>query len=383
MRYVIIIRHQICDTTNNREERKLFMNITIVGAGNVGTQLAVHAAEKGHSVVLYSSKPEKIDRRLSVVDENGKVIHCGVIEKATKDEYEAFFDAELIFVTTPATMMKETANKISPFVKSGLRICLVPGSGGGECAFRSCIQEGGVVFGIQRVPSVARLVEYGKSVRAIGYRNEMYAAAIPQNRTTECCGIIESILDIRCSPLPNYLNITLTPSNPILHTTRLKCLFEDYKAGVCYEEVPLFYQDWNNQSSELLLACDDEVQRICRALMQFDFSGVKPLAIHYESPTAEALTKKISNIAGFRGLTSPVMKAEGGYIPDFGSRYFTADFPYGLAILIQIAEFAEVDVPNMRETLDWYYGLVGRCRGYQFTDYGICSYEDFIEFYSQ
>lgn len=36
------------------------MKITIVGAGNVGTQLAVHCAEKGHRVTIYSSKPNRI-----------------------------------------------------------------------------------------------------------------------------------------------------------------------------------------------------------------------------------------------------------------------------------------------------------------------------------
>lgn len=31
----------------------------------------------------------------------------------------------------------------------------------------------------ERVPSVARLVEYGKSVCATGYRKTLYAAALP------------------------------------------------------------------------------------------------------------------------------------------------------------------------------------------------------------
>ena len=35
------------------------MNVTIVGAGNVGTQFATHCAEKGNKVTIYSSKPEK------------------------------------------------------------------------------------------------------------------------------------------------------------------------------------------------------------------------------------------------------------------------------------------------------------------------------------
>lgn len=359
------------------------MNITIVGAGNVGTQFAVHCAEKGHKVTIYGSKPEKINKELTIINENDEVIHRGDIEKATNRESEAFSNADLIFVTMPATLMKSNAAKIEPFARPGLKICIAPGTGGGECAFRGCIEKGSTVFGVQRVPSVARLVEYGKTVRAIGYRCEMFVAALPNRETEECCKLIESIFDIKTSLLPNYLNITLTPSNPILHTTRLRNLYGDYHEGIVYDSVPLFYEEWNNETSELLLACDVEVQELCRALTQFDLSYVKSLRIHYESPTADAMTKKISSIAGFKGLTSPTVKVEGGYIPDFNSRYFTADFSYGLAILMQIAEFVGIDAPNMKETLDWYYGLVGKRDEYRFSDFGINSYKEFIEFYSK
>lgn len=37
------------------------MNITIVGAGNVGTQIAVHAAEKGNKVLMYTD-PNRINK---------------------------------------------------------------------------------------------------------------------------------------------------------------------------------------------------------------------------------------------------------------------------------------------------------------------------------
>ena len=51
------------------------MNITIVGAGNIGTQFATHCAQKGHRVIVYSSKPELIQKRLSVVNEQNIEIY--------------------------------------------------------------------------------------------------------------------------------------------------------------------------------------------------------------------------------------------------------------------------------------------------------------------
>lgn len=49
-------------------------------------------------------------------------------------------------------------------------------------------------------------------------------------------------------------------------------------------------------------------------------------------------------------------------------------------ILIQIAEYVNIDVPNMRETLQWYHDLVGERKEYNFKDYGINTYQDFVDF---
>lgn len=358
------------------------MKITIVGAGNIGTQFAAHCAEKGHSVIVYGSKPDKISNELFVINENDEVIHRGIIEHSTNEPSVAFTDAELIFVTYPAFCMKAIADIIKPFVSGNTKIAIIPGTGGGECAFRDCIEKGATVFGLQRVPSVARLVEYGKCVRATGYRDELYISALPNKRTDECRRIIEDIFEIKCSSLPCYLNLTLTPSNPILHTTRLKTIFEDYKEGIFYKYIPLFYEEWDDKSSELLFLCDEEVQLLCQKLKMFDLSYVKSLKIHYESSTPQALTKKISSILGFKGLESPVIKTENGLIPDLNSRYFTADFPYGLSILVQIAQLAGLDVPNMIDTLNWYYDIIQNHECFSYLEYGINDIDDFISFYS-
>lgn len=357
------------------------MNITIVGGGNIGTQFAVHCAWKRHNVVIYGSKPERFDRHLCIVDETGAVTMEGDINCATDDAEKAFGSADIIFVTVPAFAMRDIEEKIYPYVRAGVKIGLIPGTGGGECVFGRCIDKGAVLFGMQRVPSVARLVEYGRKVCASGYRKELFVAALPHRYTGEIRDFIASVFDMDCTAMPNYLNLTLTPSNPILHTTRLRVLFKDYHEGVTYAGVPLFYEEWDDESSELLLKCDDEVQRICGALTEFDLSCVKSLKEHYESSTPEQLTRKISGIQSFKGLKTPTVEVDGRYIPDLTSRYFTADFTFGLGILVQIAGFAGVDVPNMRETLAWYDKIALAGERFRFSDFGIRDAQDFYNLY--
>ena len=358
------------------------MKVTVVGAGNIGTQFAAHCAAKGHEVTVYTSKPGKIARDLLVVGNDGKSIVKGSIHAATNDPETAFSSAELVFVTMPAYCLDDLSAILERYVQPGCRICLVPGTGGGECAMKKCLDKGAVVFGLQRVPSVARLKEYGKCVCAVGYRQHLYAAALPQAASDECARLIEGIFDIACSALPGYLNVTMTPSNPLLHTARLRVLYKQYRQGFSSERVPLFYQEWDDESSELLLLCDRELQEVCKMLSCFDLSFVKSLKEHYESDTPQQLTRKIQSIEGFKGLVSPAVRQEDGtFVPDLTSRYFTADFPYGLKILLQIAAFAGAVVPNMRSVYDWYVGLTQSSGGFSYADHGIKDAESFKAFY--
>jgi len=362
------------------------MNITIVGGGNVGTQIAVHCAAKGHYVTIFTSKPQLFSEKIEIVNENKEIILSGKTQCVTDNPVKAFSNTELIFITVPSFYIEDISKIIKLVIKENVKICIVPGTGGGECNFINGIKNKNVVvFGLQRVPSVARLTQYGKQVCAVGYRKELCVGALPNKYTIECNKIIENIFDIKSIPLPNYLNVTITPSNPILHTTRLKTLFKDYKDGKVYSKIPLFYEDWNNETSDLLLKCDEEVQNICRKLKCFDLKYVKSLKEHYEVNNSQELTDKIKSIKGFKGLKTPMIKIDNGFIPDFNSRYFTADFPYGLSILIQIAKFVNVDVTNMCETLTWYHSIIKKnnnvVEDFDFAKYGITNKKDFEKFY--
>ena len=360
------------------------MNITIIGGGNIGTQFAIHCANNGHTTTIYTSKPEKFSKELSIVNENSDILLKAKVHTITNNPKIAVENADLIFVTVPPFQMKVVANDILPFVKEKTYIALIPGTGGGECAFSAFERKLCVIFGLQRVPSVARLVEYGKTVCAVGYRNQLFVASLEKNKVHKCAKIIEDIFKIRCNTIPCYLNLTLTPSNPILHTTRLYSIFKDYHCGKTYKTLPLFYENWNDETSNLLIDCDNEVQQICNALNMFNLSFVKSLKEHYESNDAKTMTNKISSIAAFKGLKTPyIMNADKTLVPDFNSRYFTADFSYGLIILKQIAKLTSVKTPNMDKIWNWYANIITKRNDFKYDDYAINSLSDFIKFYSR
>ena len=370
-----------------RSERILAVNyfpentsIAVIGGGNIGTQFACVCASKGYRVNVLSSKPELYDGMLEIVNENEKVVF-GKLNKVTSDIGEAVKNCQIVFVTHPAFRMTDIANQLLPYVNKEMNICALPGTGGVEFAFRKCTEAGATLFGLQRVPSVARLEQYGKRVRCEGLRPELFLASIPQIKAEELSRFMSRLWEIPCHTLPNYLSVTLTPSNPILHTTRLRTLFADYEDGKVYDRNPLFYGEWNNESSRLLLSCDAELQGMLKIMDRLDLQNVRSLRLHYESDTVEAMTKKLSSIKSLHNLSSPMKRVEKGWVPDFNSRYFTADFPYGLAIIEDLAKVLRYDAPHIRDTMNWYRKVSGDMDKFDLGVYGIYDIQDVYDLY--
>lgn len=330
------------------------MNIAVIGGGNIGTALTAEFSRKNHDVILYTSKAHDFGEKL-LVQEDDCQYESGDF-RVTNDLQKALEDRELIIITIPANAVGNVAESMLEYVKAGMKILFLPGLGGMEFIFSEHIKKGAALLGLQRVPAVYRVIEPGKSVRVSGRRKEgLHLGTIPAKDAGRYAKEIEELFGMKCTALPNYLCVTLTPSNPILHTSRLYGLFKDYREGTFYERNILFYQEWDEFSSDILFKCDSELQNIIKELHELELSSVKSLKLHYESETTEALTKKITSIPSFAGLTSPMVEiAENKWVPDWNSRYFKADFPYGLAIIRGLAEIIDVDVPNIDKVLEWY-----------------------------
>lgn len=333
------------------------MKIAVIGGGNIGTLMAGEFAAHGHEVRMCASRPETWSQAIDVLGPDGNVLMTGPLALVTDDLARAVDGAELVFVTYPTFLFADLAARLLPLVGAGQALVVVPGADA-EFSFAPCTASGAVLLGLQRVHSVARLEERGKSVYMLGRRGELQLASIPARVAADYAPIFEDLFGVPIRVLPNYLVETLTPSNPILHTTRLCSMFSAWEPGVTYPENILFYETWDDASSELLIACDAELQQVCReleGLLGIDLTEVRSLKLHYESADAPAMTHKISHIPAFKGLTSPMREvAPGAWVPDFSSRYFRADFSYGLKVIRDFAALVGVPTPNIDHVWQWY-----------------------------
>lgn len=329
------------------------MRISIIGGGNLGTLLAAVFAQRGNEVIIHTSKPDKFSKELEVYGKKDELLFRGSIFKATNNWREAIEDSELIWVTVPPQMFVETAKLMLPYIKRNQMVGIIPGAGAAEFAFKPLIEKGIKFFGLARVPTIARLKEYGKSSYLLGPAPELLIGSIPAGEAQHICDFIQPLYSMKCRPVANYLAVAFTPSNPVLHTSRLYAMFKDYIPGNHYPENELFYEKWTIDGAEVLLNVSDELQQLCKAI-PMDMRDVESMQARHHIRNPEELAAKICSLDRLKGLYSPVTKDELGFVPDFTSRYFASDFTYGIKIMIETADLFEVPTPTMDLIWNWY-----------------------------
>lgn len=338
--------------------------------------MAAEAADKGHAVTVCTSKPDLWKKKIEVYDSDDNLLISTQISKITSSMKDAVSGADHIWVTVPGEAFEKTASRVFPYVTEGQKIGIIPGFGGAEFAFKKLMDKGCILYGFQRVHSIARLKEYGKAVYQLGRKPKIEIGSIPASSVSDICDFIEGIFNIPCVPLPNYLSVSMTPSNPILHTSRLYSMFKDYTPGKKYDRNFLFYGEWSLEAAQLMIACDDELQLLCRTI-PLNLDSVHSLKDYYESHTAEDMQKKIQSLDAVKNLKSPMTEVDGGWIPDFNSRYFRTDFPYGINIIIKIADIFNVDTPTMDKIWGWYRDSVSDGEGMDI----VLSVNEFLKLY--
>lgn len=356
------------------------MKITIIGGGNIGTLLAAEFSKKGYETYIFSSKNNGISN-IEVFNNNNEFLFKSNDIVITNDLEKSINGSKFIFITYPPELFEDISQKLDNKLDEGSYLGIIPGSGGCEFIFKNLINQGVTLFGLQRVHSIARIKDVGKSVYMLGRKDSININVFKNDNVDYVKNFLEDSLDMPCHILDNYLTITLSPSNQILHTSRLCCLFNDYVLGETYPDNILFYETWDDESSELLIKCDEELQKLCDKI-PFDLTEVKSLKDHYESHTISDMTNKISNIPAFKGLTSPMIQNdEGLWVPDFKSRYFASDFSYGLKIIIEIAKLYHTPTTYLEYVWDWFVNLENPKNYFSLNKYKINSKDEFEKHY--
>lgn len=332
--------------------------ICICGGGGLGhTCAAVLSSHSNTEVMLYTQHPEQWNNDFIVDDPNGKQYngHLSLISNLPQDVIP---QADIILFCLPAFLVESTLVTIKPFLSSNTIIGSVVGNTGFFLFAHHVLENSNGLFAFQRVPYISRVVEYGKRASLLGYKNELLMATEHIAQPVEFCQTISELFKTPTALVDSFYEVTLSNSNPILHTGRLYSMWHDWN-GKHYDYNPLFYHDWTDAASQLLIDMDKEFFDLLTTL-SVSTKHIHTLLEHYEAHDATTLTKKLKSIPSFANILSPMKQTSEGWIPDIASRYFTEDFPFGLRFIYELAHKHNIPCPTIDKVYHWGMNLISQ-----------------------
>ena len=263
--------------------------VCICGGGNLGHVVTGFLAAHGDCEVSLLTRHPERWQQSLAITTPEGSVLQGTIHQITSDPAEVVPQADIVLLCLPGFSIREVLQQIAPVLTPGTAVGSIVSSTGFFFEAFKILSPQTPLFGFQRVPFISRLKEYGRSADLLGYKPNL-SIAIEQTVDKEPLrATIEQLLEF--NQLLSVLPVTKGSIPTIL----------DY----------------------------------------------------YESTDAASLTAKLQSIQAFKGIKSPMKRVDGGFVPDFESRYFTEDFPYGLQIVQRLAHQHGVKTPMIDEILRW------------------------------
>ncbi len=355
------------------------MKVTICGAGRTGHLNAVLFKQVASVEVSVLTNSTRLAGRWAVGDgvwqaetRDGRMFSARPDHVGT-DPAKALSGADIVVVTQPAQARAGLLDQIAPHLPRDKRIFVgaIPGFCGFDWLAAKALseRENVVIWGMKDVPHIAFDLISGQRVRMGGAKAELFVAL--HRRESAASGaalaaMLNRLYEAPVTLLRDYLEITLTPGNALMHPAVLYTLIGP---GAPWENRPFdeplcWWSDCPQAAAELLEACDAENQAIRRASearLGVDLSSVKPLqqeliqAYGDQIVDARTMYTLLRTNRAYADIRGPlVANPHGpGLVIDRESRAFHEDIAFGQALLVTMAERLGVAAPAIAKTYRW------------------------------
>lgn len=336
------------------------IRIAICGGGGLGHNCAgVLSSHDGVTVDMLTNRPEKWNHEFKVnLPEGGSLL--GRLDRISSDPNEIIPEADIVLFCLPAFLVEETILKVKPYLNPNVVVGAVFGCTGFFIYAHKHLHSATKLFAFQRVPFISRIVEYGKESNLLGYRDQLIMATENIRQIQQFQHLVEELFMEPVVLCDSFYEVTLSNSNPILHTGRLFSMWHDWD-GKPFEKCGLFYNDWTDETSQLEIEMDREFFNLLEFL-KIKTTHIETLLEHYESTDASSMTAKIKSIKPLSTILSPMKELDNGWVPDLSSRYFTEDFPYGLKFIRDLAHENNIPCPAIDMVYDWGMSMINSSR---------------------
>lgn len=329
------------------------MNITVCGGGNLGHVCAGFlAAQDCCRVSLLTSSPSRWSSVIEVHDCKGQTFR-GTLHKVSSHPEDVIPGADLVLLCLPGFAIREVLLAVRPCLSDSTWVGSVVSSTGFFFEALELLPASQVLFGFQRVPFIARTLTYGHAAELKGYKDSLTAAVEHSPRPEYVRTTLQQMFSTPVRLAGSYYEVSLSNSNPLLHPARLYTLWGDWKPGMTWDAVPEFYAGWTDDASHLYVTMDLEFRQLLDCI-GVSAESIPPVLDYYGCSDVPSLTRKLSSIPAFQNIPAPMRAlGDGRFVPDFSSRYFTEDFPFGMRSIVSVARDKGVSMPVTERVYQW------------------------------
>lgn len=350
--------------------------VTIIGGGSSAHTIIPLLSKGNFKVQLITSKPAdwSLTPKLEIDSAEGESASInGRIDRISANYAELIPDSDIILLCMPVSEYNSALNKIALHANltKPLMIGTVYGQGGFnwmvDHAFRRYDRSNLEYFAIGLLPWICRTKDYGKVGLNYGCKLRNVVAVSNRSKFDSLNRVLLRYLSEvwfnkgQFYLADNFISLTLSVDNQIIHPSRCFRLFEQY-AGRWSEEdqIPFFYKDFDQRSADILKQLDDEYSRIRNAIKQvrnesnFDYM-LDYLALErfsYGSSNVD-IQESFVNSKTLAAIKPPTVKSGNEFRLDTSHRFFTDDIEYGLCIAQWFAQKLGLATPVIDQIVAW------------------------------
>ncbi|MHA3737117.1 NAD/NADP octopine/nopaline dehydrogenase family protein [Pseudomonas sp. Eth.TT006] len=296
------------------------------------------------------------------------------LDRVTTDARAAVEDADIVIITVPAHVRPQLLKDIAPHLNASKPVYIgaIPGFCGFDWLAEATLPDRPnlVIWGMKDVPHTAFELTPGRSIKMGGGKSQLYVATHarePQTARRQLEKILTRLYGPCVTMLEDYLEITLTPGNPIMHSSVIYGLIGPY--GQWHRKIFPQRMCWWTECPELgayfLERMDQESQELCAVISQrlgIDLSSVKSLKQEISEAYGEQIRDPSSMLSilrtnqAYNDILAPMVPAadnRAGYVIERESRAFNEDVAYGLVLLVEMARRFDLKLPYIEEVLQW------------------------------
>ena len=362
---------------------KIKENVVIVGGGNAAHAFVAHCGHLGIDCDWLAPFTGEARRLKVAIGNDGGITAINALtgqkwfgrpERISDDPAEILPGATLIIITMPVFAQEPTLKIIAPFIEEGACLGAIPGGAAFDALIYETIGMSKAkqcdIFGTRTLPWACRITEYGKTVSILGTK-ENDQIVLNSSNPRFIINQIQRIAgnDLKYVPADNFLFLSFTmPWHPCF----MYGMFSDWDGKTPFKEQPAFYTSVSQATAKLISDASDEIiqlrNEIVKLFPDINLSEVthakdwmkSAYAASIEGADLDDLHSMIINNPAYRDLLFPMDAVQGGYVPDYSSRYLTEDIPCVFLVYKGLAEMIGFQLPIIEMIIEWAQRVMGK-----------------------